>query len=63
MPDTVYQRFNRAAVAQAMGTHNDQFQLIVISTFSITDIAYTTESPIVLTVNSTGGSLADLRPS
>lgn len=53
----------KAAVAHAMGTHLDLFQRIVISTCSITAIAYGTTGPVVLTVNSTGGSLADLRPS
>ncbi len=53
----------KAAVAHAMGTHIDLFQRIVISTCSVTAIAYTTGGPIVLTVNSTGGSLAELRPS
>ena len=53
----------KALVAHAMGTHIDLFQRIVISTCSITAIAYGTGAPVVLTVNSTGGSLADLRPS
>lgn len=53
----------KAAVAHAMGTHLDLFQRIVISTCSVSAVAYTTSGPIVLTVNSTGGSLAELRPS
>lgn len=53
----------KAAVAHAMGTHLDLFQRIVISTCSITAIAYGAGGPAVLTVNSTGGSLAELRPS
>lgn len=53
----------KAAVAHAMGTHIDLFQRIVISTCSVSAVAYTTSGPIVLTVNSTGGSLAELRPS
>ena len=53
----------KAAMAHAMGTHLDLFQRIVISTCSISAVAYTTGGPIVLTVNSTGGSLGDLRPS
>jgi probable phosphomutase (TIGR03848 family) len=53
----------KAAVAHAMGTHLDLFQRIVISTCSITAIAYGATGPVVLTVNSTGGSLKDLRPS
>ena len=53
----------KAAVAHAMGTHLDLFQRIVISTCSVTAIAYSPAGPAVLTVNSTGGSLAELRPS
>ena len=53
----------KAAVAHAMGTHIDLFQRIVISTCSVSAIAYGHGAPVVLTVNSTGGSLADLRPS
>ncbi len=53
----------KAAVAHALGTHIDLFQRIVISTCSITAIAYGMGAPTVLTVNSTGGSLAELRPS
>lgn len=53
----------KAAVAHALGTHLDLFQRIVISTCSISAIAHTTAGPIVLSVNSTGGSLAELRPS
>lgn len=53
----------KAALAHAMGTHLDLFQRIVVSTCSVSALAYGTGSPIVLTVNSTGGSLADLRPS
>ena len=53
----------KAAVAHALGTHLDLFQRIVISTCSVTAIAYGDGGPVVLTVNSTGGSLAQLRPS
>jgi probable phosphomutase (TIGR03848 family) len=53
----------KAAVTQAMGAHLDLFQRTAISTCSITAIAYGTSGPMVLTVNSTGGSLAELRPS
>nr|MBU6203331.1 MSMEG_4193 family putative phosphomutase [Acidobacteriota bacterium] len=53
----------KAAVAHAMGTPLDLFQRIVISTCSVTAILYSDSAPIVLTVNSTGGSLRDLRPS
>jgi probable phosphoglycerate mutase len=53
----------KAAVAHAMGTHLDLFQRIVISTCSVSAIAYSVGGPIVLTVNSTGGSLSELRAS
>lgn len=53
----------KALVAHALGTHIDLFQRIVISTCSVTVLQYTSAGPIVLAVNSTGGSLAELVPS
>ena len=53
----------KAAVAHALGTHLDLFQRIVISTCSITAVSYGMGGPVVLTVNSTGVSLAALAPS
>ncbi|NQV97397.1 MAG: MSMEG_4193 family putative phosphomutase [Acidimicrobiaceae bacterium] len=53
----------KAAVAHAMGTHLDLFQRIVISTCSISAISYSAYGPVVLTVNSTGGELSELRVS
>jgi len=53
----------KAAVAHALGTHLDLFQRIVISTCSITAIAYGRSGPAVLTVNSFTGALADLKVS
>jgi probable phosphomutase (TIGR03848 family) len=53
----------KAAVAQALGTHLDLFQRIVISTCSVSVLSWTQHGPIALTVNSTGGSLAELAPS
>jgi hypothetical protein len=46
-----------------MGTHIDLFQRIVISTCSVSAVSYSSFGPVVLTVNSTGGSLGELRPS
>ncbi len=43
----------KAAVAQALGTHLDLFQRIVISPCSVTAIAYGDGGPTVLSVNST----------
>ncbi len=53
----------KALVAHALGTHIDLFQRIVISTCSVTVVQYTSGGPIVLAVNSTGGSLSELIPS
>lgn len=53
----------KAAVAHALGTHLDLFQRIVVSTCSISALAWSAGGPVVLTVNSIGGSLSDLRPS
>ena len=53
----------KAAAAHALGTHLDLFQRIVISPCSVTAIAYGAGAPNVLTVNDTGRSLRDLRPS
>ena len=53
----------KAAVAHATGTPLDLFQRIVISTCSVTAIMYSDGGPIMLTVNSTGASLRELRPS
>jgi len=53
----------KAAMAHALGTHIDLFQRIVISTCSISAIAWSTDGPIALTVNSTGGTLSELTPS
>jgi broad specificity phosphatase PhoE len=53
----------KAAVAAALGTHLDLFQRIVISPCSVTAIAYGTEGPVVLTVNSITGPLSTLAPS
>jgi probable phosphoglycerate mutase len=52
----------KAAVADALGTHLDLFQRIVISTCSVTAIAYGAAGPAVLTVNHTG-DLAALVPA
>lgn len=53
----------KAAIAQAIGTHLDLFQRIVVSPCSITPILFTHSGPIVLAVNTTDGSLANLQPS
>jgi len=50
----------KAAVAQALGTHLDLFQRIVISPCSISAIMYSASGPAVLAVNSTGDDLSKL---
>ena len=52
----------KAAVAEAMGSHLDLFQRIVISPCSVTAIAYGPLGPTVLAVNSTS-ALTELVPS
>jgi probable phosphomutase (TIGR03848 family) len=53
----------KAAIAHAIGTHLDLFQRIVISPASVSVLAFINGSPIVLSVNSTGGPLKELTPS
>ena len=52
----------KAVVADALGTHLDLFQRIIISPCSVTAILYGAGGPAVLTVNETG-DLAALAPS
>lgn len=52
----------KAAVADALGSHLDLFQRIVISPCSLTAISYGSLGPVVLAVNSTS-ALTDLAPS
>jgi len=44
----------KAAVAEALGTHLDLFQRIVISPCSVSAIFYGSDGPAVLASNSTG---------
>lgn len=53
----------KAAVADAMGTHLDLFQRIVIGQCSISAISYGVGGPVVLAVNSMGDDLRTLVPS
>jgi probable phosphomutase (TIGR03848 family) len=50
----------KAAVADAMGTHLDLFQRIVVSPCSVTAVLYSVDGPVVLCVNSTGRDLTSL---
>lgn len=53
----------KAAAADALGTHLDLFQRIVVSPCSVTTIAYGPSGPVVLNVNSTTGDLSSTKPS
>jgi broad specificity phosphatase PhoE len=53
----------KAVVAEAMGTHLDLFQRIVVGPCSISAIMYSLTGPIVLGVNSMGDDLRQLVPS
>jgi probable phosphomutase (TIGR03848 family) len=53
----------KAAVADALGTHLDLFQRIVVSPCSVTAVAYGPGGPAVLTVNHSTGTLAELKVS
>jgi probable phosphomutase (TIGR03848 family) len=50
----------KAAVAQAIGTHLDLFQRIIISPASVSVLSFTAAGPVVLAVNSTGRPLKEL---
>jgi len=50
----------KAAVADAMGTHLDLFQRIVVSPCSVSGIWYGAEGPAVMCVNSVGDDLSGL---
>lgn len=53
----------KAAVADALGTHLDLFQRIVISPCSVSAVSFGADGPVVLAVNSTGDDLRSLTPS
>jgi probable phosphoglycerate mutase len=48
----------KAAIAQALGIHLDLFQRIAVSPGSVTAVAYGTDAPVVLALNSVGDDLA-----
>lgn len=52
----------KAIVADALGTHLDQFQRIVADPCSVSIIRYTDSRPFVLKVNDTGSDLSFLAP-
>ena len=52
----------KAIVADAMATHLDNFQRIVVDPGSVTAISYTQTRPFVLRVNDVGGDVAAYTP-
>ncbi len=52
----------KSIVADALGTHLDQFQRIVVDPCSVSIIRYTESRPFVLKVNDTGSDLSFLAP-
>ena len=50
----------KAALAQALGTHLDLFQRIIVSPCSISAVLYGATGPAVLAANSTGDDLSRL---
>jgi probable phosphomutase (TIGR03848 family) len=52
----------KAILADAMGSHLDQFQRIVVDPCSVSVVTYTPLRPFVMRTNDTGGSLASLKP-
>ena len=50
----------KAVIAHAVGTHIDLFQRIVVSTCSISALAWSDGRPVVLAVNTTGGPIGEL---
>ena len=53
----------KAAIADAMGTHLDLFQRIVVGPCSVSAIVFSPTGPRVLAVNSAGDDLSTLVPS
>ncbi len=51
----------KAAVADALGTHLDLFQRVVVSPCSVTTVSYGVGGPVVLNVNSVTGALPGLK--
>lgn len=52
----------KAILADALGTHLDQFQRIVVDPCSVSVVAYTDTRPFVSRINDTGGAVTDLMP-
>jgi probable phosphomutase (TIGR03848 family) len=52
----------KAVLADALGIHLDAFQRIVVDPASLSVVRYTPGRPFVVTMNSSAGTLASLRP-
>jgi broad specificity phosphatase PhoE len=52
----------KAILADALGIHLDAFQRIVVDPGSLSVVRYTPGRPFVVTMNSSAGDLAHLRP-
>ena len=52
----------KAVIAGALGLHLDLFQRVAVAPGSVTAIAYRSDAPLVLTVNSLDGDLTWLQP-
>ncbi len=52
----------KAILADALGMHLDSFQRLVVDPASVSVVRYTPLRPFVLSLNSTAGDLAHLRP-
>lgn len=50
----------KAVLADALGTHLDQFQRIVVGPASVSAVRYTVRRPFVLRINDATGDLSDL---
>ena len=52
----------KAILADALGIHLDSFQRIMVDPASLSVVRYTELRPFVLSMNTSAGSLAHLRP-
>jgi broad specificity phosphatase PhoE len=53
----------KAILADAMGSHLDHFQRIVVDPCSVSVVSYSSMRPFVIRTNDTGGDLSSLRPA
>jgi probable phosphomutase (TIGR03848 family) len=53
----------KAILTDAMGSHLDHFQRIVVDPCSVSVVSYSSMRPFVIRTNDTGGDLSSLRPA